>query len=350
MTAPTTGRVTLLDVAREAGVSRSTVALVLREACGVSRATRARVRSVMERLGYARHRGATNLRPGTAETAGMIIDDLTDPFFAELAIGIEHGLAAAGILPFLATTGESPIQQARVMRTMREHGAAGFVLCPALGTDRVLLREVEDWRLPMVSVMRPTPGARASYVGPDNRRGAEQATAHLLAAGHWRIAFLGGRYGTVVREERVEGYATALHAAGLPVDTAIVVDTAPNRQGGFEALGRILASEDPPTAALCFNDAVAFGVLHGLVLHGLRAGRDLAVVGFDDVRDARYAEPALTTVAVDPSGLGERAAEILVRQIGSPAAEPVQYRGETRLVIRASCGSASCESRRVRKP
>ncbi|HEX6014784.1 MAG TPA: substrate-binding domain-containing protein, partial [Geminicoccaceae bacterium] len=251
----------------------------------------------------------------------MVINDLTDPFFAELAAGIEHGLHRAGIVPFLATAGESAARQAQVMRTMRERGAAGFIICPAFGTRRALLCEAEEWRLPVVSVMRRIPGARASYVGPDNRHGAERATAHLLAVGHRRIAFLGGRPGTVVQEERIEGYAAALRTAGLPVDTAVVVEAAPSREGGLAALEQILASKDMPTAALCFNDVVAFGVLHGLVLHGLRAGQDLAVVGFDDVRDARHAEPALTTVAVDPPGLGERAAQILVRQISNPAIE-----------------------------
>jgi LacI family transcriptional regulator len=315
----------------------------------MSRVTRVRGQAEIERLGYVHHRGAANLRRQKSDVVGMVINDLTNPFFAELAAGIEHGLHRAGIVPFLATTGESPARQAQVMRTMRERGAAGFIVCPAFGTERALLCEAEDWRLPVVSVMRRIPGAHASYVGPDNRHGAERATAHLLAVGHRRVAFVGGRHGTVVREERVEGYATALRTAGLPVDTAVVVEAAPSREGGLAALEQILASKDVPTAALCFNDVVAFGVLHGLVLHGLRAGRDLAVVGFDDVRDARHAEPALTTVAVDPPGLGERAAQILVRQISNPAIEPVEYHSETRLVVRASCGSAPYESRRMEK-
>jgi LacI family transcriptional regulator len=315
----------------------------------VSRATRVRVQAAIDRLGYVYHCRAASLHRQKSDVVGMIINDLTDPFFAEVAVGIERGLAAAGFVPFVATTGENPARQAQVMRTMRAHGAAGFIICPSFGTERAFLCEVEVWQLPMVSVMRRIPGAHASYVGPNNRYGAERATAHLLAAGHRRIAFLGGWQGTVVREERVEGYATALRAAGLPVDPTVVVEAVPSRQGGLAALEHILASKDPPTAALCFNDMVALGVLHGLGLHGLRAGQDLAVVGFDDLQDARHTEPALTTVAVDPPELGERAAQILVRQIGSPTVGPVEYQGETRLVVRASCGSASYERRCMKK-
>ena len=335
----TASRVTILDIAREAGVSKSTVSLVLREAPAVNAETRARVRTAMRELGYVYNRGAASLRNGAADTVGMIINDLTNPFFAELAVGIERGLAAAGIVPFLANTGESPARQAQVMKVMREHGAAGFIVCPALGTDRAFLREVEDWRMPVVSVMRRIPGARASYVGPDNRRGAERAAAHLAGLGHRRIAFLGGVRGMVVQEERAAGYAAGLAAAGLPLDPELVVESPPSREGGEAALGRALALADPPTAALCFNDVVAFGVLHGLGRRGLEVGRDFALVGFDDVRDARAAVPPLTSVAVDPPGLGERAAQILLRLVRDPAAGPVEHYGEARLVVRASCGA-----------
>src|SRR5690349_13213262 len=109
-------RVTILDIAREAAVSKSTVSLVLRESPSVSPEARARVREAMRRLGYVYHRGAASLRHGTADTVGMIINDLTNPFFAELAVGIERALAAAGIVPFLANTGESPVRQAQVMK------------------------------------------------------------------------------------------------------------------------------------------------------------------------------------------------------------------------------------------
>ena len=336
MLATAPGRVTILDIAREAGVSKSTVSLVLRESPAIAADTQARVRAAMGRLGYVYHRGAASLRHGVADTVGMVINDLTNPFFAELAVGIERGLAAAGMVPFLANTGESPARQGQVMKAMREHGAAGFIVCPALGTDSGFMHEVEGWRLPLVSVMRRIPGTRASYVGPDNRRGAEEATAYLLGLGHRRIAFLGGRQGMVVQEERAAGYTAALEAAGLPADPALVVEAVPNREGGYLALEEALAQPDPPTAALCFNDVVAFGVLHGLAARGLHAGSDFAVIGFDDVQDARHM--ALSTVAVDSAALGERAADILLQQVRQPQAEPVEHYGEVALVVRASCG------------
>jgi LacI family transcriptional regulator len=331
--------VTIVDIARAAGVSKSTVSLVLQGGVRVRSATRERVEAAMNRLGYVYHRGAANLRRSASEVVGMVINDLTNPFFAEMAVGIEAGLQAAGLVPFLAHSGESPVRQAEVMRSMREHGALGYILCPAIGTDDQFLAEVAAWRLPVVTAMRRLRVAWASSVAPDNPGGARRATEHLLRLGHRRIAFLGGRAGMVVQEDRLAGWAGALAAAGIGADTALVVETNPNREGGFAALQQVLALAEPPTAALCFNDVVAIGAIYALGARGLRVGREFAVIGFDDIADARLIQPALTTVAVEPRRLGERAAAILIDQLRGGRAGPQHFTGDARLIVRASCGA-----------
>ncbi len=332
-------RVTIVDIARAAGVSKSTVSLVLQESQLVKPVTRERVRDAIRRLGYVYHRGAANLRRNTSDIVGMVINDLTNPFFAEMAVGIEATLQTAGLVPFLANTGESAERQGDVMRTMREHGAVGYILCPAIGTDAPLMAEIESWDLPVVTVMRRLRAGWMSSVAPDNIGGARRATEHLLNLGHRRIAFLGGRVGMVVYEDRRAGWAKALAAAGMPSDATLAVETLPNRDGGFAALQQILALPDPPTAALCFNDVVAIGALHALAAGGMTAGRDFAVVGFDDVADARLIQPALTTVAVESRMLGERAATILLDHLRGEHPGPQHFTGEARLVVRASCGA-----------
>jgi LacI family transcriptional regulator len=332
-------RLTILDIAREAGVSKSTVSLVLQGSHAIRPETRERVQQAIDRIGYIYHRGAANLRRQRSDMVGMVINDLTNPFFAELAAGIEHGLQRAGIVPFLANTSENPIRQVEVIRLMREHGAVGFILCPALGTDHGIMDEIEAWHLPIVTVMRRAPGSRSISVMPDNRRGALRAVQHLIRLGHRRIAFLGGRDGMVVHEERCAGYRGALDAAGLAHDPSLVVECAPSRQGGRDALTTVLATAEPPSAALCFNDVVAFGVLDCLAERGLTAGSDFAVVGFDDVEAAARAVPPLTTVRVDSHGLGEKAAQLLLQKIAAPSAAVPDFTGETLLVVRVSCGA-----------
>src|SRR6478672_8307567 len=135
-------RLTIIDIAREAGVSKSTVSLVLQGSHAIRPETRERVQRVIDRLGYVYHRGAANLRRQKSDVVGMVINDLTNPFFAELAVGIEHGLHRAGIVPFLANTSENPIRQIEVLRLMHEHGAVGFILCPAVGTDPEIMAEI----------------------------------------------------------------------------------------------------------------------------------------------------------------------------------------------------------------
>lgn len=150
----TTRRVTVTDLAREAGVSRSTVSLVLRKSPLVKRETGRRVEEAIDRLGYVYNRNAANLRRRSSDVVAMVINDLTNPFFAELAVGLEEALQAAGCVSLMANTGENPECQRRVMDTMREHGAAGFVLCPAMGTDTAQAAATADWNAPVIHVMR----------------------------------------------------------------------------------------------------------------------------------------------------------------------------------------------------
>jgi LacI family transcriptional regulator len=332
-------RLTIIDIAREAGVSKSTVSLVLQGSQAVRPETRDLVQRTMDRLGYVYHRGAANLRRQKSDVVGMVINDLTNPFFAELAAGIEHGFHRAGIVPFLANTSESPIRQLEVLRLMREHGAVGFILCPAIGTSLEIMAEIQAWRLPIVTVMRRVPGSRVISVMPDNRRGAFRAVQHLTRLGHQRIAFLGGRAGMVVQEERCAGYGDALEAAGLEVDRSLIIESVPDRSAGRDMLASVLTMAKPPTAALCFNDMVAFGVLDSLAERGLTPGRDFAVVGFDDVKAAGLASTPLTTVRVDSHGLGEKAAQLLLQKVAAPIATVPDFTGETMLVVRASCGT-----------
>ena len=334
----------MTDVARAAGVSRSTVSLVLRNSPLVKRETRLRVEEAIERLGYVYNRNAANLRRRTSDMVAIVINDLTNPFFAELAVGLEEALEAAGYVSLMANTGEDPERQRRVMEIMREHGAAGFVLCPAMGTEIRQVSAMTDWNVPVIQVMRWLPGARLGTVVPDYALGMRMAAERLLALGHRRIAFLGGIEGNVVTTERVRGYRAALDGAGIAVDPGLIVPAAVNSGGGVEALRTALALDRPPTAALCFSDVVAFGVLDASAAAGLKVGHDFSVIGFDDVAGARHTLPPLTTVAVYPQELGRRSAAALLRRVADPSEPPEQEILAPSLVVRGTCGPVAAEA------
>ena len=336
--AGSTSRATIRDIALAAGVSKSTVSLVLNGSDLIKPATRERVSAAMRALGYVYNRRAAHLAGGGNSIVGMVINDLANPFYTELAIGIERACQSANVVAFIANTSESAVRQAQVIRSMREHGAAGLIVAPAQGTEAAQFDALTG-DLPVVFAMRQLRGARGSVVVPDNRTGARAATAHLLGLGHRRIGFLGGFAQMVVRDERLAGYRDALRAAGVAADPGLIAESRPTSEGGRMAVAQLLALADAPTACLAYNDVVAMGAVHALTERGVVVGRSFAVVGFDDIAEARQMSPPLTTVAVNAEGLGERAARLLLRLIDGSAAKHETIIGATQLVVRQSCGA-----------
>ena len=332
----TEARATIVDVARHAGVSKSTVSLVLSGSSLVAESTRTRVSQSMSDLGYIYHRGAATLRGAKSRVLGMVINDLSNPFFVEMAIGIEEACQGGAFIPFIANTVENPVRQLQVIRSMREYGAAGLALSPAIASSALELKPLLS-DMPVVQVMRRLPGLRASIVAPENRFGARKAVQHLIGLGHKRIAFVGGFPAMSVREERLAGYAEALDEAGLPYDPALVIEAPINPSGAAGVAPQLLRSS---TAALCFNDVVAIGLIRAFAAAGVEAGRDFAVVGFDDIDEARHIFPALTSVAVNGRALGARAAQLLMRQLASGDSAPENILSPTTLVVRVSCGAS----------
>lgn len=326
---------TIMDVARTAGVSKSTVSLVLQGSPLIRDATAERVREAVLSLGYVYNRRAAELRQQSSNTVGVVINDLMNPFFAEVLVGIERKLVDAGYIVLMAHTHEDLDRQHKVLSSMREQNAAGIVICPALGTLRSLPKEIQAWGIPLVVMVRSLGPGSYDYAGSDNEKGVLMATRHLVSAGHKRIGFLGGQSGAVY-DQRLRGYSKALEAAGLRIDNRLVVASAPNRPGGREAMAAMLKIKPKPTAAVCYNDITAFGALTALGEQGLRAGTDFALVGFDNVVDAAHSNPPLSTVDIRPSELGEHAATALMARIANPEIKRQVYLAEPKLLLRQS--------------
>jgi LacI family transcriptional regulator len=330
------GRATIVDVARRAGVSKSTVSLVLGGSSLVADATRERVSEAMNELGYIYHRGAATLRGARSGVIGMVINDLSNPFYVELAIGIEQACQGGAYIPFLANTAENPVRQQQMIRSMREHGAAGLVLAPAMGSSAAELKPLLVGQ-PVVQVMRRLSGLKASFVSPENKEGARKATAHLVAVGHKRIAFVGGVSSMLVREDRLAGYKVALEEARVPLDPSLIIETMTNYSGGGVAVPQLLNLHEPATAALCYNDVIAIGLTRALTEAGVMVGADFDVIGFDDIEEAKHMLPALSTVAVNARDLGSRAAQLLMRHLLSGDFHPEAVLCPASLVLRKSC-------------
>ncbi|HEY5893759.1 MAG TPA: LacI family DNA-binding transcriptional regulator [Chthoniobacterales bacterium] len=331
-------RVTLLDIAADADVSRATVSLVIRNVPTVAEATRKRVLRSIHKLGYVYHRGAASLRRQQSHAVGLIISDITNPFFAEVLIAIDERLAAAGIVTLLGNTSESRAKEERLVRTMREFPADGILICPSPDGDTAKNSGALSSWIPTVTFARRVPGL--DYAGVNNALGAELAVEHLYQIGHRRIAFVGGNPDTSSGRERIEGYRKALAALGLESDPALVVPSAATRRGGYDSTHALLKLKNPPTAACCFNDTVAFGAIEAIQSLGKKPGVDFGVIGFNNTPEAAQNVPGLTTVDTTPRQLGETAAELLLKRIEKPDAPVQTVILQPRLVIRESCGAS----------
>lgn len=327
-------RATLSDIARLAEVSRSTVSLVLRESPLVAERTRARVLEAIAELGYVYNRGAASMRSGRSQTVGLVVAEITNPFYAELTAGIERVLEEAGLLTFLANTNDDAGRQSRFIQRMREQGADGIILSPAEGTDRKAIEELLRSHVPVVQILRQVAGTETDYVGADYRLGTELATEHLIERGHRRIAFIGADRQTSASAERLGGFSSALARHGLK--PTHVMPCPSLRVEAAERVMALLSGPHRPTALLCHNDVIAHGALSALYQLGLEPGRDVAVIGFDNVAESAISRPPLTTIAVGTRHIGEVAAHRLLQRIAHPTAPAERIILPPRLVIRAT--------------
>ena len=334
-------RVTLKDVAREAGVSTGTVSMVLNDSPRIAAATREHVREVMRTLGYVYDRSAGNLRNRTkSRIVGVSICDLVNPYYADVLAGIQETVDKLGRVPVLGNCAESVPRQLRFLETLREYNVEGLIVTPVIGTPKADLQQVVDWRLPVVQVTRLVTGVDTDYVGINNRMSAQIAVAHLAALGHQRIAYIGHTRRTTTGRDRLAGFNAGLKAARLVADAELFAESHVTREGGAQAVAQLFGHRRRPTALVCFNDVIAFGAMLGLRQLGLEPGRDCAVVGLDNVTEAALWKPALTSVAVDADRIGQEAGRLLMRRLESPDLPTERVVLDPHLVVRESCGSA----------
>jgi len=333
-TRPTSARtITIVDVAAEANVSKSTVSLVLKGSPLIKGETADRVKEAAAKLGYVYNRRAGELRGNASNAIGVVINDLMNPFFAEVLVGIERKLVDAGYVVLMAHTREDVALQDKVLQSMREQNAAGIMLCPALNTPRSILKTIQTWGIPLTIFVRNLGLGTYDFAGSDSEEGVFLATSHLLNSGHRQVGFLGGQKG-VVFTQRMAGYKKALREKGMEFSEDLVFNANPSRTGGYEAMNALLREKPGVKAAVSYNDVVAFGALSALGEKGLRAGTDFALMGFDNIMDTAHSNPPLSTVDIHPSELGEQAASILLQRIQEPDSKRLVYTAHPALLLR----------------
>jgi LacI family transcriptional regulator len=330
------GRVTLQDIAHRLEVSTATVSLALRGSPLVADNTRIKVQAAARELGYSYNRSAASLRTARTNMIGVGFHDITNPYFAELLAAIEDKAAAEGRSLLLGTYGESLERQDRALSTFREYRPDGIIVCPAGGTQIDGYKPLIAAGIPIVQVSREIEGSGLDFVGSDDVKGTELAIAHLHGLGHRRIALIGGNDRISTGKARRITYRAMMQRLGLPLEDSFLVEGFGTRDTGFHGIHALLDLPNPPTAAACFNDLVAFGAMLGLRHRGREAGRDFSLVGCDDVREAAQWYPGLTTIQNHQGEMGAKAAELLLERISHPDRKTVRILIPPTLVVRGS--------------
>ncbi|GGW84730.1 LacI family DNA-binding transcriptional regulator [Streptomyces caelestis] len=340
------GRVTIREVAERAGVSTATASRALSGNHPVPAATRARVLRAARDLDYVANAHARALVGGGRKMAAVVVRQVTSPFYAQVAEGVEAEAADRGWLCVVGATGGAAQREMEFVQLMREEGARLVILVGGVVEDDAYRERVAHYahaldssgaRLVLCGRPAPDPEIPALVVEFDNEAGARAITAHLLSAGHRRIVFLGGLPGNTALDARVAGYRAALAEHGLPPEAAHVVDCGLGRAAGHRAMTELLKAGREFTAVFAGDDMVAAGALRAIADAGLRVPGDISVVGYNDIPLAEDFNPPLTTVRTPAEELGRAAVRIALRDPEHAAG--AHHLLGTHIVVRDSVGA-----------
>jgi LacI family transcriptional regulator len=326
-------RVTIMRIAQEAGVSVPTVSRVLNGRADVSPRTRERVEQLLQEHGYRRR---ASRQPDRANLLDLVFNDLDSPWAVELIRGVEDVCHAAGAGTVVSAVHRRSAATRQWLQNLRARASDGVILVISDGAGPVHA-ELHRLNVPMV-IIDPAGGAAADVptIGATNWSGGRTATEHLISLGHRRIGIVEGPKNLLCSRARLDGYRAALESAGIRVDRRLIEPGDFHHEGGFAAAARMLEREEPPTAIFASNDQMALGVYEAARLRGLRVPNDLSVVGFDDLPEARWSSPPLTTVRQPLADMGALAARTVLRLSRGETVETPRVELATELVIRES--------------
>ena len=331
--------VSIREVAAHAGVSVATVSNVLNRPEIVAQPTRDRVHASIRELGFVRNESARQLRAGRSRTIGLVVLDVANPFFTDLARGVEDEANKAGFSVILCNSDDQERKEKRYLELLEEHRVQGVLITPVAGASSRLAR-LQRRGIPVVLVDSRSPSRGQCSVAVDDVLGGDLAMSYLLTAGHERIAYISGPPAIRQVADRHEGALRALRRAGRPVEDLHVIDAGALNVGAGQKAGAEIAAmpaRDRPAAVFCANDLIALGVLQEMTRNRIRVPEDISIVGYDDIDFAAAAAVPLTSVRRPRQQLGHTAARLLLDEAADD--DTHQHRQvifEPELVVRQS--------------
>jgi LacI family transcriptional regulator len=306
--------ITMADLAALAGVSPAAVSLALRGSEKISEGTRSRIVHLAHKHGYVYNRQAADLRTQTSRTAAVCLHTIANPVFSAILTAVERVFWARGWSVMFGESQDDVAKQNAFIARSIESNVAGLIISPAIGTTPMHLATFGQ-RLPIVVAAREIKGGALDRVRIEYEKGVTSAVAHLVSLGHRAIGWMGGGSNTPTARRGIRAYREALLSRGLRRRKLWEYSCLPNRQEGYMGMRQLLSVAPELTAVVCFSDLLAVGAMRALHEQGLTPGRDMSILGFDDLEEAEYAFPALSTVRIDLPRLGEKAAEFLLARV-----------------------------------
>lgn len=338
---------TLSDVAQRAGVSIATVSYVMNGRAGVGEKTRAHVLEIAEEIGFRPNRLASGLRTGQTRVLGLVLADITNPFYPEIAGGVIAAAAEAGYEVFLSHSRVGGDLEGEEVRALCDHQCAALIFTSLAVGDGPLIADLVPREVPIVQTVRRIPGFAADFVGIDDRAGAREAAAHLVELGHTDVALLTGPDISSASQDRATGFREVLAQADAEPDDDRVVACQLTVEAGYAGAERLLAARrTPPGAILCGNDLIALGAIDALTDHGLSVPDDVSVVGYDDIWFSSSRLVQLTTVRQPRQAMGEEAVSLALDRLADGDREPREAILPHEFVVRRTAARPRRSSRR----
>lgn len=328
-------RVTIEDVASAAGVSRQTVSRAINNKDEISPTTRARVMDAVRDLGYLPNRLAQGMVTQRTRTIGLMVADIANPFYPELARGVQDVARAADYNTVLCNTDDIADEAMYIFRSLAAQGVDGIIAFSYKATDEMLRTFADQFR-PIVLINRDFRHPHVSTVMVDNIRGAATAVEQFVHQGHRTIGMLTNFNPSANASRRQIGFQQALAAAGIVPEPSWIGGGEPTLEGGYAAARQLLGDHPDMTAVFCHNDLMAVGAIRALHELGLRVPQDVALIGFDGVQMASMVTPALSTVHVDKYEIGRKATERILHMLDSPEKKFRPIEISTSLILRES--------------
>jgi LacI family transcriptional regulator len=328
---------TMAEVAREAGVSTTTVSHVLNGTRRVNEKTVTRVHAAIERTGYRPSSIARALAGARTQSIGLAISGISNPYFMDVIAAVEAEAAKHGHTLLLGDTHDEPEKELQMVQELVLRRVDGLLLAPSAGAESNALRYLAKQAVPVVLLDRFLP-LEIDQVGTENEEPTAKLVEHLAALGHKRIGLVTGLDGLSTTRERASGYRVGLERSGLPMEEALIAYGASQHEPARAAAHRLLDTENSPTALVAANNAMTIGVVHALRERGLRVPADVALVAFDDFEWSDLFEPRLTVIAQPTAEIGSRAVQLLLARLDDPQRTAQSVRLEPRFVHRESCG------------